>query len=81
VAEGTAPELTADVRAMMKPQVRINQELAWGLVGEFKTTKARDTVAVGRYGGVKNFVMVTPRAGQQIVVFTNGDTGMRVRNA
>jgi len=78
--KGTAPEVKLPTyAAMMKPQVRINQELAWALGWGLQDDEGeRHMWQWGDNGAWKNFVMVHPESGSAIVVFTNGDTGMRV---
>jgi len=64
---------------MTKPQVKINNELAWGLGWGFKRMRGRSICGKwGDNGDWKNIVMVHPQSASAIVVFTNGDTGMHI---
>src|SRR5205807_6614024 len=58
--KGTAPEIKLPTyAAMMKPQVRINQELAWGLGWGLQDDEGeRHMWQWGDNGAWKNFVMV-----------------------
>lgn len=61
---------------MFEPQVRIDDELAWGLGWGIEHTKVGR--AVWQWGddpGYKNFVIADPDDRQGVVVFTNGDLG------
>lgn len=64
---------------MLTPQVRINDELHWGLGTGLEIRRGR-TVAWhwGDNPGFKNFYMLDPRTESAIVVFTSGDGGRRV---
>ena len=77
---GGAFEIRAETRAqMMKPRVRINKEFAWGLGWGIQEDEGRKYLwQWGDNGEWKNFVLVHPESASAIVVFTNGDTGMRV---
>jgi CubicO group peptidase (beta-lactamase class C family) len=77
---GAAFEIKAETRAMMmKPQVRINKEFAWGLGWGIQEDEGWTYLwQWGDNGEWKNFVLVHPESASAIVVFTNGDTGMRV---
>ena len=77
---GAAFEIKAETRTlMMKPQVRINKEFAWGLGWGIQEDEGRKYLwQWGDNGEWKNFVLVHPESASAIVVFTNGDTGMRV---
>ena len=77
---GGAFEIKAETRAMMmKPQVRINNELAWGLGWGIQEDEGRRYLwQWGDNGEWKNIVLVHPESASAIVVFTNGDTGMRI---
>jgi len=77
---GSGPEIKLTTyAAMMKEQVKINNELAWGLGwGIQEDDSWRYLWQWGDNGGWKNFVLVHPASASAIVVFTNEDTGMRV---
>jgi len=77
---GSGPEIKlATYAAMMKEQVKINNELAWGLGWGIQEDDGwRYLWQWGDNGRWKNFVLVHPASASAIVVFTNGDTGMRV---
>jgi CubicO group peptidase (beta-lactamase class C family) len=65
--------------AMMTPQVKINKELGWGLGwGIQEDDGLKYLWQWGDNGAWKNFAMVHPASGSAIVVFTNGDAGMRI---
>ncbi len=78
--KGSTPEIKLTTyAAMMKPQVRINDELAWGLGWGIQEDEGQKYLwQWGDNGEWKNFVMVHPDSASAIAVFTNGDTGMRV---
>ncbi len=64
---------------MMKRQVRINNELGWGLGWGIQEEDGQKYLwQWGDNGEWKNFVLVHPASASAIVVFTNGDTGMRI---
>jgi hypothetical protein len=77
---GAAFEIKTETRAqMIEPQVRINKEFAWGLGWGIQEDEGRKYLwQWGDNGEWKNFVLVHPESASAIVVFTNGDTGMRV---
>ncbi len=60
---------------LFDPQVRIDDELAWGLGWGIEDTRDRAVWQWGNDPGWKNFVIGRPRDGQGVVVFTNGDNG------
>jgi len=78
--KGSAFEIKSTTyEAMLKPQVKINNELAWGLGWGIQEDEGRKYLwQWGDNGQWKNFVLVHPESASAIVVFTNGDTGMRV---
>jgi len=78
--QGAAFEIKAETRTqMMKPQMHINNELAWGLGWGVQEDEGWKYLWQWGDNGVwKNFVMVHPASASAIVAFTNGDTGMRV---
>ena len=64
---------------MFEPQVRIDDELAWGLGWGIEDTDAGRAIwQWGNDPGYKNFVIGRPTDGQGVVVFTNGDRGALV---
>jgi CubicO group peptidase (beta-lactamase class C family) len=64
---------------MFEPQVRIDDELAWGLGWGIEDTNAGRAVwQWGNDPGYKNFVIGRPTDGRGVVVFTNGDRGALV---
>ena len=66
-------------RQMWSTQTRINSALAWGLGWGLETNSGRDYVwHWGDNGNWKNFVFAHPASRSAIVVFTNGNNGMRV---
>lgn len=65
--------------AMMKPFSRVNSADSWGLGWAIENESGlRYLWQWGDNGGWKNIVMVHPESRSAIVVFTNGDHGMRV---
>jgi len=65
---------------MMKPLSHVNSALSWGLGWgiEQEGTQPRYLWQWGDNGAWKNFVLVHPESRSAIVVFTNGENGMRV---
>lgn len=64
---------------MFEPQVKIDDELAWGLGwGIEESERGRAIWQWGNDPGYKNFVIGRPADGQGVVVFTNGDRGALV---
>ena len=64
---------------MLTPQVRINEELHWGLGTGLEVRGGRTTAwHWGDNPGFKNFYVLDPQAGSAIVVFTSGDGGQSV---
>jgi hypothetical protein len=76
-------ELTRVTRAQMfAPQTRINSVLAWGLGWGLESDGGRDYIwHWGDNGTFKNFVLAHVSSRSAIVVFTNGNNGMRVAEA
>jgi CubicO group peptidase (beta-lactamase class C family) len=77
---GDAFDLTPESRsAMMKPYSHVNSALAWALGwGIEEESGARYLWQWGDNGGWKNIVIVHPESRSALVVFTNGNKGMRV---
>lgn len=77
---GDAFDLKPETRAvMMKPYSHINSALSWGLGwGLEENGGARYLWQWGDNGGWKNIVIVHPETHSALVVFTNGQNGMRV---
>lgn len=77
---GDAFDLTPESRsAMMKPYSHVNSALAWGLGwGIEEESEVRYLWQWGDNGGWKNIVIVHPESRSALVVFTNGNKGMRV---
>jgi CubicO group peptidase (beta-lactamase class C family) len=64
---------------MFEPQVRVDDELAWGLGwGIEESGGGRAVWQWGNDPGYKNFVIGRPADGQGVVVLTNGDRGALV---
>jgi CubicO group peptidase (beta-lactamase class C family) len=77
---GDALDLKPDTRsAMMKPISRVNSALSWGLGwGIEEDGGPRYLWQWGDNGGWKNIVLVHPETRSALIVFTNGQNGMRV---
>ena len=77
---GDALDLKPETRTlMMKPFSHVNSALSWGLGwGIEKQDGRRYLWQWGDNGGWKNVVIVHPESRSGLVVFTNGDHGMRV---
>src|SRR5579863_7459211 len=66
-------------KAMMRPYSHVNSAISWGLGwGIEKENGPRYLWQWGDNGGWKNIVMVHPESHSALVVFTNGNNGMRV---
>jgi len=78
--KGAGPEIKLTTyTAMIKQQVHINNELGWGLGWGVQEDEGWKYLwQWGDNGEWKNIVMVHPASASAIVVFTNGDTGMRI---
>jgi CubicO group peptidase (beta-lactamase class C family) len=78
--QGSSDEIKKTTYAeMTKPQVRINDELAWGLGWGIQEDEGQKHLwQWGDNGEWKNILMVHPQSASAIVVFTNGDTGMHI---
>ena len=69
-------------RRLFEPQIRIDDELAWGLGWGLEEGGAGRTVwQWGNNPGYKNVVLGQPAGGQGVVVLTNGDRGALVYGA
>jgi len=79
-SQGSSDEIKKTTHAeMTKPQVKINNELAWGLGWGIQEDEGQKHLwQWGDNGDWKNIVMVHPQSASAIVVFTNGDTGMHI---
>lgn len=77
---GSIDEIKKTTHAeMAKPQIRINNELAWGLGWGIQEDGGQKHLwQWGDNGEWKNIVMLHPQSASAIVVFTNGDTGMHI---
>jgi len=77
---GTPPDLGAAMRRqMIAPRTRINSVLAWGLGWGLESDSGREYLwHWGDNGNFKNFVLVHLPSRSAVVVFTNGNNGMRV---
>lgn len=77
---GDALDLKPQTRAlMMKPFSHVNSALSWGLGWGIEEQDGRRYLwQWGDNGGWKNVVIVHPESRSGLVVFTNGDRGMRV---
>jgi CubicO group peptidase (beta-lactamase class C family) len=65
--------------AMMTPYSHVNSALAWGLgFGIEQESGPRYLWQWGDNGGWKNILLVQPESRSALVVFTNGNNGMRV---
>jgi CubicO group peptidase (beta-lactamase class C family) len=61
---------------MFEPQIRIDDELAWGLGWGIEVRDGERAIwQWGNDPGYKNFVIGRPTVGQGVVVFTNSDRG------
>ena len=78
--QGSSDEIKKTTYAeMTKPQVRINNELGWGLGWGIQEDEGQKHLwQWGDNGEWKNIVMVHPQSASAIVVFSNGDTGMHI---
>jgi hypothetical protein len=77
---GDAFDLKPETRSlMMKPYSHVNSAISWGLGwGIEEQDGARYLWQWGDNGGWKNIVIVHPESRSALVVFTNGNNGMRV---
>ena len=80
---GGAIPLTADMRRQMfSPQTRINTALSWGLGWGLESEAGRDYAwHWGDNGNYKNFILMHLPSRSGVVVFTNGNGGMRLCEA
>ena len=77
---GATVALKPDTRKQMwSTQTRINSALSWGLGWGLESNAGREYIwHWGDNGNWKNFVFAHPASRSAIVVFTNGNNGMRV---
>ncbi len=69
----------ASRRAMVKPEVRLNSALQWGLGwGIQKDENGEVLWHWGANNSFRNFVIADPTNGRAIVVFTNSENGPRI---
>ncbi len=79
---GPVPLAPAVRRQMFSPQTRINSVLGWGLGWGLEQAAGRDYAwHWGDNGNYKNFVLMHLPSRSAIVVFTNGNNGMRLCEA
>jgi CubicO group peptidase (beta-lactamase class C family) len=72
-------DTTGVLARMMARETPINGELSWGLgIAREELNGELRLWHQGDNPGFKNFLSVTPRLGEAVVVFTNADAGMRV---
>jgi hypothetical protein len=76
-------ELSPEMRKqMVTAQTRINSALSWGLGWGLESEQGRDYLwHWGDNGSWKNFVLLHQASRSGVVVFTNGNNGMRVAEA
>ena len=79
-SDGDAFDLKPETRsAMMKPYSHVNSAVSWGLGWGIEQESGRQYLwQWGDNGGWKNIVMVHHDTRSALVVFTNGENGMRV---
>ena len=78
-AGATVPLKPGTRKQMWTTQTRINSALSWGLGWGLESNAGREYVwHWGDNGNWKNFVLAHPASRSAIVVFTNGNNGMRV---
>ena len=77
------PSLPAEMRRQMfSPQTRINSVLSWGLGCGLESDGGREYAwHWGDNGNYKNFILMHLPTRSAIVVFTNGNNGMRICEA
>ena len=79
---GAVPLPPAARRQMFSPQTKINSVLGWGLGWGLEQAAGRDYAwHWGDNGNYKNFVLMHLPSRSAIVVFTNGNNGMRLCEA
>jgi CubicO group peptidase (beta-lactamase class C family) len=67
---------------MLKQQIRINSAIGWGLGWGLENERGRDYLwHWGDNGNFKNFVLAHVPSRTAVIVFTNGNNGMRVAEA
>jgi CubicO group peptidase (beta-lactamase class C family) len=71
--------VTEIVRLMLTPQVRLNDDLQWGLGIGLEARNGRQLAwQWGDNPGFKNFLLLDPARDWGMVLFSNGDRGARV---
>jgi CubicO group peptidase (beta-lactamase class C family) len=66
-------------RQMLSPQIRVNAAVSWGLGWGLESDRGGDYLwHWGDNGGFKNFVLAHVPSRSGLVVFTNGNSGLRV---
>ena len=80
---GGAQEISPKTRErMLTPVTRINSVLSWGLGWGLESDQGRDYFwHWGDNGNYKNFVLAHLPSRSAVVVFTNGNNGMRINEA
>jgi CubicO group peptidase (beta-lactamase class C family) len=83
VPGGGPTDLAAATRnEMLAPHTKINSALAWGLGWGLESDQGRDYIwHWGDNGDYKNFVLAHRPSGSAIVVFANGNNGLRIAEA
>ena len=78
-----AVEITPPTRQqMLAPATRVNSALAWGLGWGLESDEGREYIwHWGDNGNYKNFVLAHLPSRSAIIVFTNGNNGMRINEA
>ena len=81
-AGGASALPAAQHSAMFSPQTKINSALSWGLGWGLERAEGRDYAwHWGDNGNYKNFVLMHLPSRSAVVVFTNGNNGMRLCEA
>jgi CubicO group peptidase (beta-lactamase class C family) len=80
---GRAGELSAAaLQQMLRPQTRVNSVISWGLGWGLESDGGREYLwHWGDNGNFKNFVLAHLPSRSAVVVFTNGNNGLRVAEA
>jgi hypothetical protein len=67
---------------MLRPQTRVNSVISWGLGWGLESDGGREYLwHWGDNGNFKNFVLAHLPSRSAVVVFTNGNNGLRVAEA